>query len=191
MNGESQIKTTSNYYDDENLLVKKREKFLETNFRYDEKGRLVAQVDISTGGMGPIKYTYKYNEKDLLIESTFQMTGKKEEKTTYEYHNNGKITKKMNHDTIEYKYDSEGHLLEETRYSGHSRRTTVIRYEYDSKENLEIEAETHYGNGIAFDNTISKYLKYDKQCNWTLKTIQGDKNKWIKTIIERKIEYHE
>jgi len=163
------------------------------------------------------RYTYKYDDKDNIIEETTYTNGSSEGRlVTYTYDEKHNMTEASVY-TIEgllhwkntYKYDDYGNKIEYKTYSNGSLSWHEI-YKYDDKRN-KIESNKLNPYGSDFKN-IYKYddknnlIEENTYYNGSLSTHEiykydyDERNNWIKQIhfidgipkyiIERQIEYY-
>jgi YD repeat-containing protein len=124
-------------------------------YKYDDKGLLIEAPEKQNGGT----YTYKYNDKGyliedvLLIKGTIKILGMKELDKVY------KST---------YSYDEKGYCIEKKFYTSDKSRfeeTGTIAFKYDDKGHM-IEKNEYKPNGHTIQTITYKYDDKGRQTEW-------------------------
>jgi len=147
-------------------------------FKHDSKGNLIEKRTYSLDGSLNSKFTYKYNDNEVLVEECQYMprwhvrTDKMdflEYKTKYEYDENRNLTKKNKYDlfgSLEFiqtiKHDSRGNIIEDCNFNKNGDPITKTIYGYDKYNNL-ISEDFYIKDSIC--GTEEFKYEYDEEGN--------------------------
>jgi antitoxin component YwqK of YwqJK toxin-antitoxin module len=131
---------------------------------YDQNENLLENIEFDDYGNETGKSVFKYDDKGRLIEKeSYDETGEREEKQSFEHDESGKLLRSFIHflddttDTIEYHYNSKGHLTEKITINDENELEAVHKFEY-SGDKIISEELAEYGEIIE-----KKGMKYNVQ----------------------------
>jgi|GEM_PF-5343959 len=169
-------------------------------FTYNQKAQITEIMEYDTSRTDTMKTILKYNDKGYLIEKEDLIDPELARISNYKYDDKGRQVevdlyhKNKPDDTtsrVFFKYDDKGNMIEKDIYLSSFGLFGKRIYKYDS-QNLEIYNVWYNGGGRLSDEIKSEYSDYDKQGNWTTKSmidnVPGDPTK--KTIVKRVIIYY-
>ena len=107
-------------YNDNNLLVSYNTEFLNHNYYYNKKNKLLQEVITNNKGELKRKYIYKYNQKGRVEERLhYKKNDSLKQKMIYFYENDtlvksigNPVSKKYQNNYIQYNYDKKGNITE-------------------------------------------------------------------------------
>ena len=161
---------------------------------YDTLGKILKESYFYPNAQISGYKVYKYDSKSQLIEIlNFNKEGIYENGQIQKYNDKGLKTEEMNYSSKEgkdknkgqkkiFKYNSSGHLIEETNLNSDGDTLTVITYSYNSRVQIYEREEVTKGrsNKFSVENAKNKDL-YDR-----LLEIRGKNNKDIFTKYDNK-----
>lgn len=183
---------------------------------YDSNGEIIKESYFDPTGQISSYKTYKYDNLNQLVEEqSYDEYGMYKEGTMYKYDENRNKTEelffhsneakdKYNYQRTEFKYNSDGKLVEEKNLNSDSETLSVITYSYNSStqisereevninrsNQLSAENRNFYEKIFAIRGKINKdiFTKYDQKGNW----IEQERYKDGKPdfVILRSIEYY-
>ncbi|AVM50885.1 type IV secretion protein Rhs [Capnocytophaga sp. oral taxon 878] len=172
--------------DDSNTLLSKNV------YEYDERGNLTKHDLETPDGNSFMTRLNAYDSNDRLIERQECVAGICDDKTTYTYGSNNKVSEETRYDKdkvtkkIVYTYDANGNVTEKSVYAGDNTLQQRVLSVFD-KNNNEVKVSYLDKDGKTTKTETYEYT-YDKKKNWIKKkiTINGTPS----AILVQTIKYY-
>lgn len=179
--------TISNWYNNQNLLIKSVEMDGKTIhcqdfYKYNELGKEIERIHEYSRSKNIDRFVSEYNEQGVLIKQIqYNENGKKEQSIEYVYDKKGQLNKEILKDNvgnikseISYEYNKDG--LEINRTIRRNSNTCTIKNDYN-----------------AFNDKISTVINSNEKEVWMFSYTYDKQNNWIKrvTYLNEKKKYEE
>ena len=171
--------------DDSNTLLSKNV------YEYDEKGNLTKHDVETPDGNIFMSRINVYNEQNQLVERTDCIAGMCQDKTTYKYTPEGKLSEesKFTKDELTsktvYTYNAKGNMVEKQVFDKDNALKQRVVSAFDKNDN-EVEVKYFDKDGNVTKTETYEFV-YDKKNNWTKKTMSVNGQRV--TIFTQKLKY--
>lgn len=171
--------------DDSNTLLSKNV------YEYDERGNLTKHDVETPDGNIFMSRINVYNEQNQLVERTDCIAGMCQDKTTYKYTPEGKLSEesKFTKDELTsktvYTYDAKGNVVEKQVFDKDNALKQRVVSAFDKNDN-EVEVKYFDKDGNVTKTETYEFV-YDKKNNWTKKTMSVNGQRV--TIFTQKLKY--
>ena len=162
-------------------------------YEYDQNGNCVRHDVLTSDGSVFMSRLTAYDSNQRVIERTECIAGVCDDKTTYVYGDNNKVSEetKLGKDNVVkgktvFTYDAQGNAIEKKLYDAENNLEKLVKSTFDENNN-EVETLTYdsYGNLLRKETNV--YV-YDKKKNWVKKTTSvGDKPTMM---MKQKLKYY-